>query len=161
MKKITQLLTALVFCSLIVFVSCKKDSGGEDPDPQADFGAALVGSWTLQSATHSSDGDRTEWSGLTLNWTFDTETKTGTYTPSGVPDNAGAADVFGENGTSVTWSFAGEGTSSIERGGGLSNVTIVTDSEENPTSATLTFDVTGSGSRVAGFDGSWTFVFSL
>lgn len=161
MKKITQLLTALVFCSLIVFVSCKKDSGGEDPDPQADFGAALVGSWTLQSASHSSDGDRTEWSGMTLNWTFDTATKTGTYTPSGVPDNAGADAVFGGNGSAVSWSFAGEGISTIERGGGLSNVTIVPDSEENPTQVTLTLSVSGSGSRVAGFDGDWTFVFTL
>lgn len=160
MKRITQLLTALVFCSLIIFISC----GGDDDsntDPLDEVGTALEKTWTVTSATLD-NASRSEWTdaGFTITVSdFDSKSNSGTISFANIPSYDGASDVWGEEGT---WTF-GSTTSSpytIVRPDDVSMS--VTFDAANPTSVTLAFDIEStstSSSRVAGFTGSWVFVF--
>lgn len=161
MKRTTQFLTALVFLSLVVFVSCNKDND-DDPvntDPRDEQAAMLTGTWEVSSATYEQD-PRSEWEGASISFTYNNETDEGTYTISGVPTDSGAdaVTVFGADGATIGWTFAGESSvSTIVRD--LDNQEMsITNLTDN--ALTLTFDVPPAGSRVAGFEGSWTFEFT-
>jgi len=150
MKRVTDLLTALVFVSLTIFISCNK-GGGDDPGPSAEEEqvAKLVGTWAL-----ATDGavlgstTRTEWNGLT--GVLSGNTEGGSIAMSGVPSDTGASDVWP---STITWTF-GSSISEIVRNDGVTmNVQSVTD-----TQLIVTFTISDSG-RIEGFDGSWTFTF--
>ncbi|CAN0327337.1 unnamed protein product, partial [Chrysoparadoxa australica] len=94
MKRVTDLLTALVFISLTVFISCNK-GGGDDPGPtpQEEQVAKLVGTWNLiTDGAKLGTTTRPEWNGLTgvLSGNVDG----GTIAVSGVPTDNGASDVW-------------------------------------------------------------------
>lgn len=150
MKRVTDLLTALVFISLVVFISCNKGGGGDDgPTPQEEQVAKLVGTWVL-----ATDGAklgttvRPEWEGLTV--VISGNIDGGTIAVTGIPSDNGASDVWP---SSASWTFGGS-ISELDRVDGISmNIQSVTD-----TQLIVTFTVSTSD-RVTGFDGSWTFTF--
>ncbi|MEQ8337399.1 MAG: hypothetical protein RIA62_08640 [Cyclobacteriaceae bacterium] len=150
MKRVTDLLTALVFISLVVFISCNKGGGGDDgPTPQEEQVAKLVGTWVL-----ATDGAklgttvRPEWEGLTV--VISGNIDGGTIAVTGIPSDNGASDVWP---SSASWTFGGS-ISELDRVDGISmNIQSVTD-----TQLIVTFTVSTSD-RVTGFEGSWTFTF--
>ena len=159
MKQFTQLLTALVFCSLMIFVACNKSGSTEPDDPRDEVGAAIASKpWTAASVTL--DGTtRTEWDGFTISFSYNEETHQGTYTVANVPSNPGASDVFGSG---VTWTFDGvdenANTGVIVRSDGVNvNVSRQGTDPLAPTSLTLSFTITDASNRVAGFNGAWVF----
>ncbi|MFY0601891.1 MAG: hypothetical protein JXR03_19610 [Cyclobacteriaceae bacterium] len=157
MKKFTQLLTALVFGSLMIFISCGPDKKKDpvEPDARIEIGENFVkvASGAPDEVTFDTD-TRSEWSTLNLTLTFDSDTFDGTYTVTGVPDNEGSDAVFGAEGTSGSWSFDGTSTSAITLNG-IAMTATVTDSK-----VTLTFN-NEPGNRVAAFEGDWKFVWNL
>ena len=150
MKRVTDLLTALVFISLTVFISCNKGGGGDDgPTPQEEQVAKLVGTWVL-----ATDGAklgttvRPEWEGLTV--VISGNADGGTIAVEGIPQDTGASDVWPTN---TSWTFGGS-ISELDRVDGISmDIQSVTD-----TQLIVTFTVSSSN-RVEGFEGSWTFTF--
>ncbi len=150
MKRVTDLLTALVFISLTVFISCNKGGGGDDgPTPQEEQVAKLVGTWVL-----ATDGAklgttvRPEWNDLTV--VISGNADGGTIAVTGIPQDNGASDVWP---SSTSWTFGGS-ISELDRVDGISmSIQSVTASQ-----LIVTFTVSASG-RVTGFDGSWTFTF--
>ena len=156
MKRITQLLTALVFCSLIVFISCKKKKKSEKDDPRDAVGMALSKTWSPTSVTKDTE-NRTEWDGFTIGFTYNSETDIGGYSVSGVPSNEGASDVWGSG---LSWTFDGEDesadTGTILRSDGVT-VQATLDNPDAPTTLTLSFTITDASARAAGFNGAWIF----
>ncbi len=157
MKKLSNLLAALVFVSLVIFISCTTDSGGTDPeDPLETQAALLSGTWTttanqvLYQGSPSTDGD---WANFTLTITNAT-TSGGDYSTSGVP--AGFEDVWDAAGT---WTFANSSGTIITRatsnGGNAGPVDITVVAGE--TSLELSFNNTGTLGRTAGIEGTWKF----
>ncbi|MEQ9306711.1 MAG: hypothetical protein RJQ14_22545 [Marinoscillum sp.] len=163
MKQITRLLTALVFCSLVIFISCKKKKGGgeEDPDNRDIVGAALAGPWVPTSVLFD-DANRTEWSEFSIGFSYNPDTDAGNYTVSGVPTDDGASDVWGEG--TVNWAFDGDDetadTGTIIREDGV-EMSAELDNIESPTKLTLTFSVDDPDARTAGFYGTWKFEFDI
>lgn len=156
MKKTTQLLTALVFCSLIIFIGCNRNNGTDDPDPR-DVQAALLttGTWSLSSATVDGTA-REEWTGFTLGFAYNNDSDQGTMTASGVPSDEGADAVFANG----NWTFDGTDENAdvgvIVRADGI-EMSITT---LNETTLTLSFNVPEASGRIASFDGNWVFTFS-
>lgn len=164
MKRITQLLTALVFCSLMIFISCGGKKDKDDPDPLDEVGTALLKTWTVTSATYNNT-TRSEWNdaGFTITVTnYNSENNSGTISYSNIPDSDGYEDAAGVWGSPGTWTF-GTSTSrpyTIVRPDDI--IMSATFDAENPTSLTLSFTVDASTNtgRTSGFDGSWVFVFN-
>ena len=155
MNRITQLLTALVFCSLVIVTACKKKNN-EDPDP-LDEQAAKLTSATWGPGTITLDNNQNgDWSQFTLTFQYNDAADEGQYTVSGVPANAGADDVFGTAGTNYGWSFENSNTDIILREDGV-RMNVNVDVAASPATLILTFNISDSGSRVAGFDGPWRF----
>lgn len=148
MKRLSNLLAALVFASLVIFMSC--GGGGSDPapDPFAEAAVELTASgWSPSAVTDPDDANQlTDWSNFTLSFSGDGEG--GSYSTTNVP--AGFEAVWPSSGS---WEF-GSTTSVIERS---DNVTIT--ANISATSLTLQFTI-NSGARTSSIDGDWTFVFS-
>ncbi|MFY0601892.1 MAG: hypothetical protein JXR03_19615 [Cyclobacteriaceae bacterium] len=158
MKKFTQLLTALVFGSLMIFISCG-GGGGDDtpaePDSRIEIGENFVkvASGAPDEVTFDTD-TRSEWSTLNLTLTFNSETFAGTYTVTGIPDNEGSDAVFGVEGATGNWSFDDTTGSAITLNGIPMTATVTA------SKVTLTFN-NEPGNRVAAFEGDWKFVWNL
>ncbi|MEO9872692.1 hypothetical protein [Ekhidna sp.] len=153
MKRLSNLLAALVFASLVIFMSC--GGGGDDPapDPLADDLANLTvsGGWS-NPTTVTTDNGTADGVWTTFGISFTGTVDGGTYTVSNVPD--GFSDVWADG----TWTFGNDNGSVITRvqGGVTTDITAsIADG-----SLTLTFDVTESGARTSGISGEWTFVFN-
>ncbi len=147
MKRLSNLLAALVFASLVIFMSC--GGGGSDPapDPFAEAAVELTASgWSPTAVTDPDDANQlTQWSDFTLSFTGNENG--GNYSVTNVP--AGFEAVWP---TSGTWEF-GSTTSVIERS---DNVTIT--AEITATQLTLQFNIS-TGARASSIDGDWAFVF--
>ncbi|MEO9477345.1 MAG: hypothetical protein ABJG41_17500 [Cyclobacteriaceae bacterium] len=145
MKNITQLLTALVFGSLLIFASC---GGGKD-DPKVDPADAIGEELATIAGSPSSvtlDGEsRSEWSSTTFTFTYDKETNTGTVVVADAPTNDGADAVWGSGGT---YSLNDDGTAATLNG-----------TEISISGTKLTFDVAEGSGRAAVFYGTWVFSF--
>ncbi len=155
MKKLSNLLAALVFVSLVIFISCTSDSGTPDPvDPLETQAELLTGTWTttanqvLYQGSPSTDGD---WSNFTLTISNAT-TAGGSYATGGVP--AGFEDVWG----SGTWTFANDQGTVVTRSGTAGNVDITVVVSAN--SLQLDFNNTGTLGRTNGIEGTWRFTMS-
>lgn len=151
MKQLSQLLTALVFCSLMIFISCGKKDKNDPIDPVDEVGEKLVSTWEMSSVTVDGTA-RDEWADFTLTIAYNPADNTGTYTTSGVPTNAGADVVWPSSGT---FSLAVGSTTSATRNDGVVITVTVSD-----TGLDLRFPISGSGDRVSTFDGAWQFVFT-
>lgn len=153
MKKLSNLLAALVFVSLVIFIGCSSDSGGTDEvDPLQTQADLLNGSWSatanqvLYAGSPSTDGD---WSGFSLTISGATTTG-GNYSVAGVPPNF--EDVWDPNGGSWTW---GNDAGTVINRGAVSISVVVSE-----TALELSFDNTGTLGRTAGIEGAWKFVFT-
>ena len=146
MKRVTDLLTALVFISLIVFISCKKgDDGPSGPTPEEETLALLLGTWELESASESGT-EREEWEGFSIT------ISESSITASGIPNLDGASDVWSTN---STWDF-GDAPSIINREDGITMNIAVTETQLTVSNLTIS----GSSNRISGFSGVWKFVFT-
>lgn len=147
MKKLTQLLTAMVFGSLMIFISCG-GGGGDDPvaaDPVDEIGAELATIAGSPSAVTFNGEQRDEWDATTFTVTYDSETNGGTIAVTGEPTLEGASDVWSGGGS---YTLSDDGSSASYNG---KTIAI--------TGKTLTFTVTDPSGKVASFYGSWSFSF--
>lgn len=153
MKKLTQLLTALVFGSLMIFISCGGggDDGPDEVDGRIELGNNLVSVVSGSPSSVTFDGAaRDEWDSFSIAFTFD-GTSAGTYTVSGVPTNDGADAVWGASDATGTWAFNDDG--SVITGSGISDLT----PSITANSVSLTFSNDAAGGRAAAFEGAWVF----
>ncbi|SNT26025.1 hypothetical protein SAMN05421640_3011 [Ekhidna lutea] len=153
MKRLSNLLAALVFASLVIFMSC--GGGGDDPapDPLEEVATDLTASAWAQPSTVQTDGGTPDgdWSGFSI--TFSGSKDGGSYTVSGVPD--GFSDVW-SNGT---WSFGNTSGSVITKTHTGSSESTDMSATVSEGSLSLTFDVDEPTARTNGIAGEWTFVF--
>lgn len=158
MKQATRILTALVFFSLVVYVGCKPKTPATPPDPR-DTQAGLITGKNWSPSDVKLDGtDRDEWDNTTFGFTYNPSTDEGTITVTNPPTNPGAEDVFSND---LGWEFGGTAESpNISQIVRDDDVTMNLTINEAAGTLTLTFGITGSGSRVAGFDGQWSFTFT-
>ncbi|MEP1032863.1 hypothetical protein [Ekhidna sp.] len=150
MKRLSNLLAALVFASLVIFMSC--GGGGDDPAPDPLIAKAenLTVAWS-PTAVNDPDGvnQLSTWSNFTL--TFSGNESGGTYS-TGSTTPTGFEDVWPASGS---WVFADTDGEVITRDGSLTiNVTAL-----SATQLTLEFDFQSSA-RTSSIDGEWTFSFS-
>ncbi|WP_258103326.1 hypothetical protein [Marinoscillum sp. MHG1-6] len=154
MKKITQLLNALVICSLMVFASCGGDKKNDPGDARITAGENVkVVVANVSPISVTKDGvDRTEWDATKFTFTFEPSTLGGTFTVTGAPADTGADAVWASSGS---WSFPGESAGTIDLDGKTATLST------SASTVSITFDVTGSGTgaRAAAFDGEWVFTF--
>ena len=145
MKNITQLLTALVFGSLLIFTACNK--GGDDPkvDPADAIGEELATIAGSPSSVTLDGESRSEWSSTTFTFTYDKETNTGTVAVADAPTNDGADAVWGSGGN---YALSDDGKTATLNG-----------TEISINGTTLTFDVPEGSGRAAVFYGTWVFSF--
>jgi hypothetical protein len=151
MKRLSNLLAALVFASLVIFMSCGGGSEDPPPDPLVEVVANLKGTaWspsTVQTDGGAADGD---WSGFGINFSGDIDG--GSYTVSGVPD--GFSDVWANG----NWTFKNASGSVITKvQGGVTTDMTAAISEG---SLSLSFEVAEPSGRTNGIAGNWTFVFN-
>ncbi|XOV92167.1 MAG: hypothetical protein ACFHWX_18400 [Bacteroidota bacterium] len=128
-------------------------SGGADdsgPTPKEEQAAKLAGTWVLESASLGTT-PRPEWLDAGFSITLSGTKDGGTVTASNVPDIVGASDVWP---SSSPWVFGSSISQVVREADDITVNVFVTD-----TTLTMAFTITGSGARVDGFDGSWTFSF--
>lgn len=152
MKRLSNLLAALVFASLVIFMSC--GGGGSDPapDPLIAVAANLTGTAYAEPTTVQTDGGEADgnWDNFTIS--FEGNESGGTYDVNGVPD--GFEDVWADG----SWTFGNASGSVITKvqGGVTTDMTATIAAG----SLTLTFEVADPSGRTSGIAGNWTFVFN-
>ncbi|MEO9485335.1 MAG: hypothetical protein ABJG47_17890 [Ekhidna sp.] len=163
MKRLSNLLAALVFASLVIFMSC--GGGGDDPGPSVGETQAGIfeGTWAVSGDPIFGDGPEADWTGFTLTISGAAEGANsvwgGNYSASGIP--TGYGEVWGgtstETSVSGSWAFqSATNVSTVIRGG--DNVEIVI----TPSTSALSMQFTvASPARTSGiFDEQWTFQFT-
>jgi hypothetical protein len=159
MKKLSNLLAALVFGSLVIFMSCGKK--GTEPELTAkQVQAALLagGPWSTASSANVSYGtgpSEGDWTNFKLTITANSAgNDLAGYSASGVP--SGYEEIWPSSGS---WSFVesnAQGTT-IDRDDDI----VITASNASATTLTLSFTVLEPDARVSGLYGAkWTFTFS-
>ena len=154
MKRLSNLLAALVFASLVIFMSC--GGGGSDPAPTPEELAAdnLVGkTWSVNSSsiTYDNGVPDGDWRNFTLS--FSGSSTGGSYTTSGVPD--GFSDVWPASGS---WSFITNSSGSVT---GIDRGDVQMTTSLSGTSLSATFTVPDPNAKTAGlYDAPWTFSFT-
>ena len=158
MKRLSNLFAALVFASLVVFMSC---GGGDDPPaPTVEELAAedLLGkTWSVNASSITYDGNVPDGNWNDFNLTFTGSATGGSYTATGVPSDDGFQNVWPSSGS---WTFISNGTSvtGISRSDGIEMTGTISES-----ALTLTFTVPDpSTGRTAGlYDAPWSFSFAV
>lgn len=149
MKRLSNLLAALVFASLVIFMSC--GGGGDDPAPDPLIAVAenFATTWTPTSVSDPDGVNQlSAWSNFQL--TVSGSESGGTYnTGSTTPD--GFTAVWPNSGS---WAFGDTSGGAVTRDGSLNMTSTIT-----ATQLTLEFSITGAG-RTNSINGDWTFVFS-
>ncbi len=154
MKRLSNLLAALVFASLVIFMSC--GGGSDDPpvDPLQDEldNLTVSGGWSAPSTVTTDNGAPDgDWSSFGISFTGGLTG--GSYTVSNVPDG------FGDVWSSGTWTFGNDqGTVITKVQNGVE--TDMTASISG-TQLSLQFDVAEPTARTNGIAGTWVFVFNL
>ncbi|MEM6734978.1 MAG: hypothetical protein AAF620_02805 [Bacteroidota bacterium] len=164
MKRLSGLLSFLVFISLIIFTSCS--SGDDDSPSLTDAQQAAVdltaNTWVINDSNnnvrYNNEISDFDWNGFTLNFTLNANGSTnGSYstnvqnvTPTD-PDGNDATDVWAQ--TESTWSVSSRtALTKDETAAGM----VLTD-----TQLTLTFTISAPPARESGvFDQEWIFIFS-
>ena len=154
MKRLSNLLAALVFASLVIFMSC--GGGGSDPGPSeleiAINNLTVSGGFSNPADVKTDNGQPDgDWDSFGVTFTGNLANQGGSYEVSGVPN--GFSDVWADG----TWTINNAGTKITRVQGG---VTTVMDATIEEGSLTLEFDVEASGGRTSGIAGTWLFVFN-
>jgi hypothetical protein len=163
-KKLTYLLSILFVCSLVLLTNCDKDD--DDPaveltEQQKAAKALADGSpWQVTTVVSKPEETTDESPLLSLELSFDVS---GTEAEKNIAPSSFEASSEGDFFTSendATWAWSGSNTSAITLTGAseaeLTNIQYSPDSE-NPTSVTLTFELTSLGGRVKGL-GEYTVI---
>ena len=152
MNTLKSLLFTFACLTLLIFTNCG-GSDGDDGDDIVELTAAeknaqlLDRNWKLSSATNGGT-PRDEWTGFTLALSIDSDLKGGSYTASGIPSDDGADLVWSTSGT-----FTGSSDlTTLTRNDGVVMTLVVSENALN-----ISFNISESGGRVAGFTGSWVF----
>ena len=155
MKRLSNLLAALVFASLVIFMSC--GGGGDDPGPsELEITVQnLTVSGGFSGPTVTTDGGQAdgEWENFIIE--FEGTVDGGTYTVSNV--SPGFGDVWANG----TWTINQNGsviTKTQDSSNGSTETAITSIIGEGTLS--LTFSVAAPAARANGIAGSWTFVFN-
>ncbi|MEQ6166462.1 hypothetical protein AAOE16_04655 [Ekhidna sp. MALMAid0563] len=152
MKQLSNLLAALVFASLVIFMSCGGGGGDDGPSDleiavdNLTISGGFSNPTTVQTGGGTADGD---WS--TFGITFTGSVDGGSYTVSNVP--AGFEDVWANG----TWTINDAATVITRTQGGVDTDIVASIGEG---SLTLEFDVADPTARTSGIAGEWTFVFN-
>ncbi|MEQ8629168.1 hypothetical protein [Ekhidna sp.] len=152
MKQLSNLLAALVFASLVIFMSCGGGGGDDGPSDleiavdNLTISGGFSNPTTVQTDGGTADGD---WS--TFGITFTGSVDGGSYTVSNVP--AGFEDVWANG----TWTINDAATVITRTQGGVDTDIVASIGEG---SLTLEFDVADPTARTSGIAGEWTFVFN-
>lgn len=157
MKRLSNLLAALVFASLVIFMSC--GGGGSDPAPTPEEIAAdnLVDkTWTVNSSSITYDNGVPDGDWTNFSLSFSGSSTGGTYSTTGVPD--GFSEIWPSSGS---WTFNTNSSGSVTgiQRDGASGVAIST--SISGTSLSATFTIPDPNGRTAGlYDAPWSFSFS-
>ncbi|MEQ9466355.1 MAG: hypothetical protein RLN88_03035 [Ekhidna sp.] len=152
MKRLSNLLAALVFASLVIFMSCGGSGGSDGPSDLeiAVENLTVSGGFSGPTSVQTDNGDADgEWQDFGI--TFKGTVEGGNYTVSNVPD--GFSDVWANG----TWTINDAGTVITKTQGGVDTDIVATIGEG---SLTLEFDVDDPSARTSGIAGTWTFVFN-
>ena len=152
MKRLSNLLAALVFASLVIFMSCGGGGGNDGPsDLEITVTNLTVSGGFSNPATVQTDGGQADgdWSSFGIAFTGTVEG--GSYTVSGVP--TGFSDVWANG----TWTINDSGKVITKTQGGEDTAIQATIAEG---ALTLEFDVADPAGRTSGIGGTWTFVFN-
>ena len=165
MKKVSNLLAALVFASLVIFMSC--GGGGDDPAPSIGETTAnnLLGTWNVSGAPTYGGDVEGDWTGFTLTISNVAEGADdvwgGDFSVSNIPDGYG--QVWGGNATATSvsgsWTFSSAtNVTTATRSDGVS----ITSIQVSETDLGFGFNVPSSGAaRTSGiFDANWSFQFT-
>lgn len=155
MKRLSNLFAALVFASLVIFMSC--GGGGDNPAPDPGANALLeqakklaANTWVVSSVSDP-DGPTQKWNDFTLKFTANDDGKGGNYEVTGTPD--GFDGKVWANGSS-TWNFVGDNILKVKRANLTPELTI---SGISATEVTFTFNVPTQDGRTSAIQGDWTF----
>lgn len=152
MKRLSNLLAALVFASLVIFMSC---GGGGGDDGPSDLEIAvdnltISGGFSNPTTVRYNDGNPdASWD--TFGIAFTGSVDGGTYTVSNVPTDFG--DVWADG----TWTINSDANVITRVQDGVTTNIIATIGEG---SLTLEFDVDDPTARPNGIAGSWIFIFN-
>ncbi|MEM6641959.1 MAG: hypothetical protein AAF616_03185 [Bacteroidota bacterium] len=164
MKRLSNLLAALVFASLIIFMSCGGDDGG-DPELTVAQQAAIDiadGQWNVNAAGVTFDGAVSDfdWTGFNVNFNLSSEGATsGSYSSniSSVTVNDGSATQEAD----PIWAASGGSWSVSDDGSTLTKDGIqVTINVLSATNLTVSFTVASSARTAGVFDAVWSFPFT-
>ncbi|WP_436517117.1 hypothetical protein [Ekhidna sp. To15] len=153
MKRLSNLLAALVFASLVIFMSC--GGGGSDPAPsKGETQAGKISSNWSVSSVRDPDGSTSGWDNFTLRISGTSEGSDGIwggdYTVTNVP--SGLEDVWNPSGG--TWKFkSASNVGVLVRDDG---VEISVTSSDDSSSLDLEFIISGAG-RTSSVNGDWLF----
>ena len=154
MKRLSNLLAALVFASLVIFMSC----GGGESDPPIDplqdevDNLTVAGGWSAPSNVTTDGGTPDgDWSSFSL--TFTGSTSGGSYSVSNVPDG------FGDVWSSGSWVFGNDSGTVITKT--QNGVETDMTASISGSQLTLQFDVAEPTARTNGIAGTWVFTFNL
>jgi hypothetical protein len=152
MKRLSNLLAALVFASLVIFMSCGGGGGNDGPSELEIKVQNLTVSGGFSNPSNvQTDGGQADGDWSTFGISFTGSVDGGSYTVSNVP--TGFEDVW-SNGT---WTINDAGTVITRTQNGVSTDMTATIGEG---SLTLEFFVADPNARTNGIAGSWTFVFN-
>lgn len=151
MKRLSNLLAALVFASLVIFMSC--GGGGSDPGPsdlEITVTNLTVNGGFSNPSTVQTDGGTPDGVWDTFGITFTGDVDGGNYTVRNVPD--GFSDVWANG----TWTINNNGNRITRIQDGVTTTITAAISEGE---LTMEFDVDDPSGRTNGIGGTWTFVF--
>ena len=150
MKRLSNLLAALVFASLVIFMSCGGGGGDDGPTIVEEKTELISKTWSNPSTATYAGGPEGDWSGFSL-----TIRASGTYNTSGVP--TGYEEVWPSSGS---WEFTNDNAARIQRDGN-NGITMDYTVADDGSSLSLEFTVPDpSARRISGLYGEpWQFEF--
>lgn len=159
MKKLRIIISSFFVFSLLFFANCGDDGNEITLTQQQIATQSLVdgSSWSVSNVVSKPDPgiNTTELESLSI--TFAASGTGANITPSGI--STAGAPTFLNTQSGATWSWSGTGTSTIDLvNASVSQFTSITftPNAENPTSLSLSFNVSESGGRTQGLVGSYT-----
>ncbi|WP_370086627.1 hypothetical protein [Ekhidna sp.] len=163
MKRLSNLLAALVFASLVIFMSC--GGGGSDPGPSVGETQASLfeGTWNVSGNPTYDNQTEGTWTGFTLTISGIAEGSNGVwggnFTASGIPSGYGEVWGGASDATSVSGTWAFESATSVNtviRSNDGVEVTIT----PSTTSLSTQFTVASTARTSGIFDELWVFQFT-
>lgn len=163
MKRLSNFLAALVFASLVIFMSCGGDNGGSPSLTTAQQAALDIaeGAWSVDAAnvTYNSAPSDFDWTGFQVNFELGSEGATSGSYSSNV-NSVTPTDSDGQDATAL-WAQSGGSWSVSEDGKTLTKDGVaVTINVLDANALTVTFTVAAPARTSGVFDEAWVFPFT-